>query len=431
MNLQKIILVLKREYLVKVRSRTFIISTILTPLAFILFFGIVIWLSISESETEKTIGIVDQTELIFPKLADINQNQYVDASGVPIDTLRKQVLDKQLDGYIIIDWSVVNDNQTPEFIHGGSGGINLITSIRSDLRDAIREVKLNEAGVSEEVRDIFATRVGLEARKLTEEGEQADNTVAASAFGFILGLLIFVGLFAYGGILMQSIIEEKTNRIVEVIASSVKPIELMTGKLLGVCLIGLTQFGIWIMAYIGLSLAAAPVAGIILEAQTKNLPEGAASAAGSFDPEILNNLVFDPSIFLYFFLFFVVGFLIYSAVFASIGAAVENQQDTQQFMFPVMIPIMIGYFFNLRVMEDPDSKLAVIASLIPLTAPINMVTRIAITDVPLWQIVLSLSLMVLTFMGLMWLGAKIYRVGILMYGKKPSFGELAKWVRQG
>ncbi len=431
MSLHKIWLVLKREYLTRVKSKSFIIITALTPLAFVAFIGIVVYISISESEVEKRIGILDETTVLVERLVELNETRYFDVTDVPVDSLRAQVLDGELDGFIVLTDSVITHSKSPTLIHGGSGGIAFLSAVRSDLRDAVREERLSRENVSEEVRDIFETRTGLEAVKLTEEGESEDNTVFASALGFILGLMIFFGIFFYGALLMRSVIEEKTNRVLEVIASSVKPIELMFGKLFGVLSMALTQFGIWIIFYIGISIAAAPVAGMIMEAQMSNLPEEATeAAASSFDPSTLENMVIDPSIFVYFILFFFLGFMIYSALFAAIGAAVENEQDSQQFMPIVGLPIFIAYFLNTKVMQAPDSGLSTFISIFPLTSPINMISRIASTSVPVWQIITSILLMILTFFGIMWLAAKIYRVGILMYGKKATFKDLAKWVRQ-
>lgn len=432
MSLSKILLVLKREYMTRVRSKSFILSTLLTPLALVAFISIIVWVSIADSEPQKTVAIVDQTEVLYPRLLEMSESRYMDASDTPVDTLRAYVLSEEIDGYILLNEQHINLTENAELVYGGGGGISFIDAVGDDIRDVIREERLARAEVSDEVRDIFESRAALDRVKLTEEGEEADNTGFAAAFGFILGLIIFMGLFGYGAVLMRSVIEEKTNRIVEVIASSVKPIELMFGKLFGICLLALTQFAIWVIAYAGISIAAAPVAAMIMEAQTANLPDEAkAAAAESFDPSMLEGLVFEPSLFLYFFLFFILGFLIYSALFAAVGAAVDSEQDTQQFMIPIMIPIFIGYFFNTRVMVDPDSTLSVIASLFPLTSPINMITRIAVTEVPGWQIALSIALMIGAFLGIIWLAAKVYRVGILMYGKKPSFGELLKWIKQG
>ena len=431
MDFNKILLVLKREYLTRVRTKSFILSTLLTPLAFIVMMGIVAYVSIVDEEIEKTVGIIDETGVLYDNLIEQNSSRYLDVSDLSTDSVKTIVLNGDMDGYIILNEQNFNNTTLPTLVYGGSGGISFIQSVESDVRNVLRDERLARSSVSDEVRAIFETQYKIESVKLTEDGEEEDNAVFGALFGFILGLLIFMGVFGYGAVLMRSVIEEKTNRIVEVIASSVKPIELMMGKLLGVCVLAITQFAIWILAYIGLSFVAAPIAATFLGAQTANLPDGAKEISSSFDPSKLEAFVVDPIIFIYFIVFFIIGFMIYAAIFAAIGAAVDSEQDTQQFMTPVMVPIMIGYFFNLQIMKNPDSVIAVVSSLIPLTAPINMISRIAATEVPMIQILGSLALMILTFIGLMWLAAKIYRVGILMYGKKPSYKELAKWIRQG
>ena len=431
MDFNKILLVLKREYLTRVRTKSFILSTLLTPLAFIVMMGIVAYVSIADEEIEKTVGIIDETGVLYDNLIEQNSSRYLDVSDLSTDSVKTIVLNGDMDGYIILNEQNINNTTLPTLVYGGSGGISFIQSVESDVRNVLRDERLARSSVSDEVRAIFETQYKIESVKLTEDGEEEDNAVFGALFGFILGLLIFMGVFGYGAVLMRSVIEEKTNRIVEVIASSVKPIELMMGKLLGVCVLAITQFAIWILAYIGLSIVAAPIAATFLGAQTANLPDGAKEISSSFDPSKLEAFVVDPIIFIYFIVFFIIGFMIYAAIFAAIGAAVDSEQDTQQFMTPVMVPIMIGYFFNLQIMKNPDSVIAVVSSLIPLTAPINMISRIAATEVPMIQILGSLALMILTFIGLMWLAAKIYRVGILMYGKKPSYKELAKWIRQG
>ena len=431
MDFNKILLVLKREYLTRVRTKSFILSTLLTPLAFIVMMGIVAYVSIVDEEIEKTVGIIDETGVLYDNLIEQNSSRYLDVSDLSTDSVKTIVLNGDMDGYIILNEQNINNTTLPTLVYGGSGGISFIQSVESDVRNVLRDERLARSSVSDEVRAIFETQYKIESVKLTEDGEEEDNAVFGALFGFILGLLIFMGVFGYGAVLMRSVIEEKTNRIVEVIASSVKPIELMMGKLLGVCVLAITQFAIWILAYIGLSIVAAPIAATFLGTQTANLPDGAKEISSSFDPSKLEAFVVDPIIFIYFIVFFIIGFMIYAAIFAAIGAAVDSEQDTQQFMTPVMVPIMIGYFFNLQIMKNPDSVIAVVSSLIPLTAPINMISRIAATEVPMIQILGSLALMILTFIGLMWLAAKIYRVGILMYGKKPSYKELAKWIRQG
>ena len=432
MDFSKIFLVLKREYLTRVRTKAFILSTLLTPLALVGIMAIVVVIAMSDSDAVKTVGIIDETGVLYERLEKENPERYIDISSLEIDSIRAQVLSEEISGYIILENSFIETGESPTLVYGGSGGLSFIGSVQDELREVVRDERLSRSNVSDEVREIFEARPRIESVKLTEEGEEEDNAVFGAMFGFALGILIFIGLFGYGAVLMRSVIEEKTNRIVEVIASSVKPIELMLGKLLGICVLAITQFMVWIVSYVALTVAAAPVLGLLMRDDISNMTgQGTETAAASgFDPEMLTQFQVEPIIFVYFILFFFLGFLIYSSIFAAIGAAVDNEQDTQQFMIPVMIPIFMGYMLNMKIIEDPDSSFAVFASLFPLTSPINMISRIAATNVPFWEVMLSIILMVGTFAGIMWLAAKIYRVGILMYGKKPSYKELVKWVRQ-
>jgi ABC-2 type transport system permease protein len=246
-----------------------------------------------------------------------------------------------------------------------------------------------------------------------------------------MGVIIFGSITGYGGLITRSVIEEKTNRIVEVIASSVKPIELLFGKLCGIGALALTQMTFWVVSLLGLAAAAGPVAGMFLTQQMETMPNAqqAAQASQGLDPSIFEIPTIETSLIIYFGIFFILGYLIYSALFAAIGSAVDSEADTQQYMFPIMVPIMIAYFIMFQAMENPDSTLSVIGSLIPFCTPIVMITRIAITDVPFWQIATSIVLMIATFGATMWLSAKIYAVGILSYGKSANFKELMKWIR--
>ena len=435
MNFGKVFLVLKREYITRARSKSFILSTILTPLVLMAFGALMVWIMTSDTDTKKLVGVMDNTHVLVEKLIEINPERYTDVSDLSLDSVKSSVLLEELDAYIVIDNKHVDTNENLELIYGGSGGLAFSGSVRSDLREVIQEERLSRANVTDEIKALFELRPQLDTRKLTAEGESEDDKAGfMSAVGFILGLLIFIGLFGYGAILMRSVIEEKTSRIVEIITSSIKPMELLVGKVVGVCLLGFTQFAVWIVMYVGISIAAVPVAGLLMQDQladvTSNPEVTAAMADSGFDPASLEVFQIDPMIFVYFFIFFVLGFFMYASLFAAVGSAVDSEQDTQQFMPILMIPIMAGYFLNTKVMVDPDTPLAVFASIFPLTSPINMITRIAVTDVPFWQIGASLSALVISFFGIMWMSAKIYRVGILMYGKKASWGDLLKWIRQ-
>lgn len=436
MNLRQITLVATREYLTKVRTKAFILATILIPLGMLTFIGVGVTFTLWESDSEHTIGIVDETGQVYPRLKDINKKRYIDLSRVPDDSIRFMIIDETVDGYILLTEEIISSQKNPELVYGGSGGIGLQASIRSDLREAIREVQLQRANVSEKIQNIYNTQLSLDARKITETGEETeDDTGFLTVIGVIMGIVIFISLFGYGGLLTRSVIEEKTNRIIEVIASSVKPVELLLGKMAGVGGLAVTQLIIWLLAFMGLSTVAAPVAGMLMEAQLEQTSQMSGIPADEvtrgFDPASLQVPAVDPMLIVYFGIFFVLGYLIYSSLFAAIGAAVDSETDTQQFMAPIMVPIMIAYFIMFRAMENPDGSIAMIGSLIPFFSPIVMITRIAITDVPIWQVATSIVLLIATFAGTMWLSAKIYSVGILSYGKSANFRELVKWIRQG
>ncbi|WP_018126835.1 ABC transporter permease [Balneola vulgaris] len=435
MDFKKITLVLKREYITRARSKSFILSTILTPLVLIAFGALMVWIVSGDTDSEKVVGLVDNTEILAPKLIELDADRYTDVSHLPIDSVKSMVMREEIDAYLVLDEVHIETNENAELTYAGSGGLAFTSSVRGDLRQVIQEERLVRANVTDEIRELFERRPGLDSRKLAEDGTAEDDKAGfMSGVGFVLGLLIFIGLFGYGAMLMRSVIEEKTNRIVEVITSSIKPMELLIGKVIGVCLLGFTQFAIWVVMYIGLSIAAVPIAGALMQDQITEMTSSEemtqAAAEAGFDPASLEVLSIDPMIFVYFFLFFIFGFFMYAALFAAVGSAVDSEQDTQQFMPILMVPIMGAYFINTRVMVDPDSTLSVVASIFPLTSPINMITRIAVTDVPFWQIGASLIALIATFFGVMWMSAKIYRVGILMYGKKASWGDLLKWIRQ-
>jgi ABC-2 type transport system permease protein len=207
----------------------------------------------------------------------------------------------------------------------------------------------------------------------------------------------------------------------------------MLGKLVGVCLVALTQFGLWIATYAGITVLAAPVAQFFITQRMGSVPTDMVNPgmeSASVDLSFLDQFSVNPVLLMYFFVFFILGFLMYSSIFAAIGAAVDSEQDSQQFMTPVMLPILIGYMLNFRIAEVPDSTFATIVSLFPLTSPINMMTRLLVSNVPFWEVLLSIVLLIASVAGMMLLSAKIYRTGILMYGKKPSFKEIFKWIRQ-
>jgi ABC-2 type transport system permease protein len=440
-NFSKIWLIIKREYKTRVQTKSFLLSTFLTPLLILGFMGFVIFMTVSDNEAPKQVIVIDETGRMLEPLTQLNATRYLPIEAdQSIEQIRDLIMEDELDGYVFFDQTFLSEGTPATFVHNGSGGITFFESLRSDVRDVTRQIRLEDNDVSDAVIAIFEERPALENRRLNEAGiDEQSNAFLSSIGGILIGVFIFIGLFGYGAILMRSVIEEKTSRIVEIITSSVKPIELMLGKLLGVCLVALTQFSLWIATYAGVTILAAPVAQFFINQRMGDLQNSlnavdatgtAANVPSDIDLSFLEQFSIDPLFVLYFFVFFVLGFLMYSSIFAAIGAAVDSEQDSQQFMTPVMLPIFLGYMLNFRIAEAPDSTFAIVASLFPLTSPINMVTRMLVSNVPFWEVLLSILLLILSLIGMLLLAARIYRTGILMYGKKPTFKELYKWIRQ-
>lgn len=424
-DLKKLMIIIKREYLTRVRTKAFIITTILIPIGLLLILAAPIMLQMLDSDTQYEIAILDETGAVYPKLVELDSLRYVDAGGRSVEELRSQITENKLEGYIIITEASLQDNTDFELIYGGGGGISLVSDIRDDLRTAVREVRLDRAQASEEVMAILDSRPDLNTRKLTEEGkEEESNTFVLFFLGYGMAFIIYGAIFGYGSYVMRSVLEEKNNRIVEIVVSSVKPFELLLGKVLGIGALGVTQFVIWAVAGAGILSFMGPIAAMVMGPGTATGAEAEAAASMPPIPDI------GIEVAIYFVVFFLLGYLIYSAILAAIGSAVDSESDVQQLMLPVMIPVILAIIFLPRVATDPDSMFSVISSLIPIFSPILMIARIPITDVPFWQIALSIVLMAGTFVGCLALGAKIYRTGILMYGKKASFKELWKWIRQ-
>lgn len=430
MNWRQVSLVLKREYLTRVKSKGFIAATLLVPIGIIAIYGIGFLVIIWESDVSYEVGIVDRTGSVVTQLVERSPESYTDVTDLEVDSLRSMIQSGDLTGYIEITEANIEDNQSLELIYSGSGGLTLLSTVRSDMRDVIREEKLRRADVSDNIQQIFETRIGVESRRLTETGEEEeDDTAFMSGLGFAMGLIIFVAIFSYGGYIMRGVIEEKSNRIIEVITSSVKPIELLTGKMLGVATLALTQIGIWAITIIGLGLLAAPLLGAFLNEQNTEQMVGEAAAQANI-PILSGIPSIDTSIIIYFIIFFFLGYFLYSSLFAAVGSAADSETDTQQLMLPIMAPIFIAYFIMFQAVRNPEGIIAVIGSLVPFFSPIVMITRIAISDVPFWEIALAIFLMIITFVGTMWLSAKIYKVGILSYGSSAGFKDIYKWIKQ-
>jgi ABC-2 type transport system permease protein len=427
MNFEKIRLVFSREYFTRIKSKAFILSTLLAPLGLILLIAIPVILNLMETEKSHLIGIADQTGLVFEKLDAQNPERYQLLEELTMDELRNLVLTQQIDGFIVFTEQHLRNESNPELFFRGTGGLGLVGELRTDVRNALQSVRLDQAEVTAEVRGILAMRTSLQTRKITETGEETQDTMALFFVGYIMFFIIYAAMFGYGAVIMRSVIEEKTNRIIEVITSSVKPFDLLLGKVLGVGALGLTQFGIWSVTGAALLTVAGPLA---LMLSTGGGAAGGAEAMAMTEADLPFTI---PSIsavtWIVFVVFFLLGYLMYSALFAAVGSAVDSESDANQLMIPIMIPIMIPLMFIGVVASDPDSTFAVVTSLVPFFAPMLMPMRVAMSPVPFWEIGIGILLMAITFLGMIWVSSRIYRVGILMYGKKASFAELFRWIR--
>ncbi len=425
MDFNKIGLVLHREYMTRVRTKAFLISTLLAPIIMIALIGIPVLLSFLDTDKARVIGVDDRTGTVFARLLEQDSTRYRQLDPAPADSFRAMVLDGRLNGYLTITDAHLADSAAVEFLSDGTGGLSLFSDVRADVRAALRDERLRRADVSEQVKAILAQRTEMVSRKVTLEGEEEQDTLGLFAVGYIMTFIIYGAMFGYGAIIMRGVIEEKSNRIVEVITSSVRPFELLMGKVLGVGAVGLTQFTLWAVS----SALIMAVAGMVMGgAATPDAAQSAEAVQAAADSGFSMPTI-GIGLWVAFVLFFLGGYLIYSALFAAVGSAVDNETETQQLMLPITLPIIIPLLLIGPIASDPNSNLAVVASMIPFFAPMLMPLRLAMTDVPIWQVATVAVLIIGTFAGLIWTAARIYRVGILMYGKKAGFREMARWIR--
>lgn len=427
--MSQISIITRREYLQRVRSKAFIVATALGPVLMLLVFAVPVLMAVfSDDDGTRHIAVVDESGEVEEHL-EFPDNFVVESSAAAEDSLRARVHRGELGGFLVIPAEIVDGRGEARYYSEGGGGLLLAERIQETVRDAVREVRILRAGAPEAVLGILEQDIPVRMVQLTAEGERTDATQVLAVFGYFMGFMIYICVILYGAIVMRGVIEEKTNRISELIASSAKPFDLMMGKVLGIGAMGVTQWLIWILAGIALSVAAGTVLSSLM-------PDPAAIAGdidgGSVDLAQVQQFLPDiPAMFpVYFLLFFVGGYLLYSSLMAAIGSAVEQESDAQQFMWVVIMPLIIPTVLIVNVMSNPDGALAVAMSHIPLFSPIVMVVRMAATNVAWWEIWISLALLAGGFLVAIWISSRIYRVGILSYGKRPTFKELARWMRQ-
>ena len=447
--MNKVSVIIKREYLTRVRKKSFIIMTILAPLMMAAMIVVMPLMMMSGDKDHKKIAIVEEITTDYANvIPDTKDEDFVYLTNTDINDMVRTFDTAGYYGVLFISPRALT---SPILYSKSQPDIGLLDHISGSLEKEIEKNKLKEYNIEnlDSILKQIRTNVNPVTKLVDEGGGTTETSTGISmAVAYIGGLLMYMLVFMFGAQVMRGVIEEKTSRVVEVIVSSVKPAQLMLGKIIGIAMVGLTQFLIWVVLTIA---TVAIVKTTILEKtdvteMTQNITKSvmdqnqtqvpAVGNAAEISPELAEfSKFFDNAmnqnwllIITAFIFYFVTGYLLYASVFAAIGSAVDNETETQQFMLPVTIPILLGLMVAMGTMQNPGSAIAFWFSMIPLTSPIVMMARIPF-GVPAWQIILSMAIMVITFIAFVWMAAKVYRTGILMYGKKTSWKEMWKWLR--
>jgi ABC-2 type transport system permease protein len=434
--MKKIWLIIQREYWVRVRKPTFIVMTLLGPIFIAAIYAVPIYLAMQDTDT-RTIQVLDESKLLADKLKSNAKLKFVSLGEVSLQ--QAQAAYKESQDYALLYVPKLNLDK-PEGIKLYSKkniSFEIATDIQGMAEKELENIKLIQAGIDPELLAKTDLKVKVDTQLLSEEGEKSSNVWATFGVGMVGALFLYASLFIYGVQVMRGVIEEKTNRIIEVIISSVKPLELMLGKIIGVGLVGLTQFLIWTVLAGVLTTASAQLLvdkQKIEQRQKENLEKQdlEEQVEKGITPKATSPLDFlqsfnIPLLIGSFIFYFLGGYLLYSALFAAIGSAVDAETDTQQFMLPITAPIIFSIVVAQFVARDPDGPLAFWLSMLPFTSPVIMMVRLPF-GVDTWQLLLSMALLVAGFIGTTWVAARIYRIGVLMYGKKVTYKELYKWM---
>lgn len=448
--MNKTAIIIRREYLTRVRKKSFLIMTFLTPFLMALLFIIPALVMTNEDKEFKKIAVIeDGSDLFVNVIPDTRDTEFEYLQGVKLNDIKNNFSELGYYGVLYISPDLVANPDAIQLLSRKQPPIGLLDHISGSLEKEIERQKLLAYNIEDldEILRAINSSVRIQTIKIDETGSAREtSTDIAMALTYIGGFMMYMLVFMFGAMVMRGVIEEKTSRIVEVIVSSVKPVQLMLGKIIGVALVGLTQFALWVVLTLALVLIVK--ANVLPEGtmeQLQQLPQSFAEAdqamaAGSetttmtaeeftmFQKIFAGALNMPWGLIIFSFVFyFLTGYLLYASLFAAIGSAVDNETETQQFMLPVTIPIILALVVAMGTMQNPESSLSFWFSIIPLTSPIVMIARIPF-DVPPWEIALSMGLMILTIVGTIWMAAKIYRTGILMYGKKTSYKEIWKWL---
>lgn len=438
--MRKLKLIIHREFIAKVKNKSFLIMTFLSPVIMVIMGGLVVFLMKKNDEKVKEIVYVDASGLFTKEnFKDSKTVKYQDYTQLGITETKKKVAKGDFYGVLYIPKkdSLELLAKSIAFYSKDSPGMSLINGLEARVETHLRNLKLTQFEI--DLMHIKASEITSDIKMFNFSGEESSKLINGLkiAVGAIAGYLLMMFVMIYGTSVMRSVIEEKTSRIVEIIVSSVKPFQLMLGKIIGNASAGLLQFFIWGVLLFVISLIISAVFGVdMVEMQASKIPEDQLNVAKeAANPDKLQ-LIFQEiarlpilKLFLLFIFYFLGGFFLYSSLFAAVGAAVDNETDTQQFMLPIIAPLILGLYVGFAtVMNDPHGPIATICSIIPFTSPIVMLMRVPF-GVSWYELGISMALLIVTFVFMVWLAAKIYRVGILMYGKKPTYKDLYKWIK--
>ncbi len=441
--MNKISIIIGREYKTRVMKKSFILLTFLTPLLFVAMIAVPLLLSSIKDDTVKNIVVIDKTGLYQNVLKGNDAYTFVYANN-PVESYKNKGKKEgnELTAVLHISEDLSKNPKAVTLYSEKQVNVELKSFISTQLSDYVQTQKLAAYNIPD-IKNIVEkskTDINIETIKWNSKGEEEKTSAElALIIGMITAVLIYMFIMVYGAQVMSGVVQEKVNRIVEVMISSVKPFELMMGKIIGIALVGLTQFFLWIFLTLMLLGVFSVFAGAAHPETAKQMTEMASAQASAGQMSAMNGTAFSEAlstlsgvnviqILVLFVIYFLGGYLLYASLFAAVGSAVDNETDTQQFSMPLTLPIFFALYAAIYSAQNPDGPLAFWCSLIPFTSPVVMMVRLPY-DVPVWQIALSIGILVLSFIGTTWLAAKIYRTGILMYGKKTTWKELWKWVR--
>ncbi len=430
----KIPIILQREYLNIVRKRSFWLATFLVPFGFVLIFGIQIVAALFVEEENYTVLINSGSNpMVAQKLMDTSSLKFKQSDD-SVESLKTRVGRNEDLLLLILPSMEELSSPTPQVQLTGKGNISspVQKDIREQISSAIETYRMEQAGLSKAQLESLQFKVEMKTSRFEDGQEKSTNTGMATIVGFVMGFLMYMLMAIFGSILMQGVIEEKSNRIVEVIVSSVKPFELLMGKTVALALVGITQMLLWgilstlVMVVFSFFIVGAGVdPAVIAQSQQPGM-----TASPMATNEIFAAITtFNWNVLWFFPLFFIGGFFLFGSLFAAAGASVDNIQDAQQFTLPITIPLILPMLFLQNIIQNPNGVFATVASLVPFFSPMTMMVRLSLTDVPWYEVVISLLLLYGSFIGTVWIAGRIYRVGILMYGKKPTFAEIFRWIR--